>query len=111
MKSLQLGPCFKEEEEREGVADFGERGRRRRGARSQGGLVVQGAPVGVLEGVDQGLEEARRRWGSARRRGCSSAGYSGEGMARMRGWLASHRHVAEPPKLIRFKCANHHYYY
>ena len=86
MKSLQLGPCFKEEEEREGVADFGERGRRRRGARSQGGLVVQGAPVGVLEGVDQGLEGVRRRWGSARRLGARRRWCSGRGMVKMRGW-------------------------
>ena len=43
-----------------GVADSDKRCRRRRGARSQGGSVVQGTPVSVLEGVDQGMEGVRR---------------------------------------------------
>ena len=62
MQSFQSGPWLKEEEDRGGGwPDSGGAGRQRRGRRGQGERVGHGEPVGVLEGVDHGLEEARRR--------------------------------------------------
>jgi len=87
IQSTQSGPWLEEEEDREGVRpDSGEGGRRQRGP---GSLSGSGRPVGGAWELEKWPEEARRRWGSVRRRGRSSVACSGEGMAARRGGLAS----------------------